>query len=148
MYSSFAHCKQTFFHKSECCWTYRTVAPRRSKCFNENTLTFSHSTVRIKLKFLYGNIQSCNNVQQQRNLHRSTKSRFELRTLESCRNRHHTTLRKILVKAGHNSDKKIIMKTCLNPFVRAGRNYGFRDTMKLISTHSLTSCQNIALLPK
>ena len=38
-----------------------------------------------------------------------------------------TTLRKIFVKAGHNSDKKIIMKTCLNPFVRAGRNYGFRQ---------------------
>ena len=60
MYSSCAHCKQNFFHQSECCWTYRTLAPRRSKCFNENTLTFSHSTVRIKLKFLYDNIQSCN----------------------------------------------------------------------------------------
>ena len=50
--SSCAHCKQNFFYKSKCCWTYRTVAPRRSKDFNENTLTFSHSTVRIKLKFL------------------------------------------------------------------------------------------------
>ena len=68
-----------------------------------------------------------------------------------CRRGDATTLRKILVKAGHNSDKKIVMKTCLNPFVRAGRNYGFREiftTMKLISTHSLPSCQNIALLPK
>ena len=80
MYSSCAHCKQNFFHKSECCWTYRTVAPRRSKRFNENTLTFSYSTVRIKLKFLY------NNVQQQWNVRRSTKSRFELRTLENCSN--------------------------------------------------------------
>ena len=65
-----------------------------------------------------------------------------------CRGGDATTLCKILVKVGHNSDKKIIMKTCLNPFVRAGRNYGFRDTIKLISTHSLPSCQNIALLPK
>ena len=84
MYSSCAHCKQNFFHKSECCWTYRTVAPRRSKRFTENTLAFSYSTVRIKLKFF--NIQSCNSVQQQLNVYRSTKSRFELRTLENCRN--------------------------------------------------------------
>ena len=52
MYSSCAHCKQNCFYKSKCCWTYRTVAPRQSKRFNENALTFSHSTVRMKLKFL------------------------------------------------------------------------------------------------
>ena len=64
MYSSCAHCKQHFFHKSECCWTYRTVAPRESKCFNEKTLIFSFSTVRIKLKFLdmvtYKAVITCN----------------------------------------------------------------------------------------
>ena len=52
MYSRCAHCKQNIFYKSKCCWTFRTVTTRRSKRFNENTLTFSHSTVRIKLKFL------------------------------------------------------------------------------------------------
>ena len=52
MYSCCTHRKQNFFYKSECCWTYRTVAPTRSKRFSENTLTCSYSTVRIKLKFL------------------------------------------------------------------------------------------------
>ena len=60
MYSSCAHCKHNSFSQIRMLVAYRTVAPRRSKCFNENPLTFSHSTVRIKLKFLYDNIQSCN----------------------------------------------------------------------------------------
>ena len=41
-----------------------------------------------------------------------------------------TTLHKILIEAGHNSDKKIIMKTCLNPFVRAGEE--IMDSVKYL----------------
>ena len=61
MYSSCAHCKQNFFHKSECCWTYRTVAPRQSNCFNENTFTFWSLTV----------ARNCKAVTAQKSCHRS-----------------------------------------------------------------------------
>ena len=80
MYSSCAHCKQNFFYKSECCWTYRTVAPTRSKRFNENTITFSNSTVRIKLKVVI----MCNNNEMC--IDRQNHVLHEPRTLENCRN--------------------------------------------------------------
>ena len=62
MYSSCAHCKQNFFHKSECCWTYRTVAPRQSKCFNENTHILSFdSSDKTQISVTYKAVIMCNN---------------------------------------------------------------------------------------
>ena len=53
MYSSCAHCKQNFFTNQNVAGPIELyVAPRQSKRFNENTLTFSRSTVQIKLKCL------------------------------------------------------------------------------------------------
>ena len=86
MYSSRTHsvkaCKKNFFYKSKCCWTYRTVAPRQSRRLMK---TLSHFFIRqLGQNSNFFHIQSCNNVQQQWNLHRSTTSRFEPRTLENC----------------------------------------------------------------
>ena len=52
-----------FFFKSKCCWTYRTVAPRQSKCFNENTHILSFdSSEKTQISVTY---KAVTNVQQQ-----------------------------------------------------------------------------------
>ena len=62
MYSSCAHRKQNFCYKSECFWTNRTVAPRRSKRFSENTHNFSFdSWDKTQISVTYKAVIMCNN---------------------------------------------------------------------------------------